>query len=251
MKNYLRLLLAVAILFSASCTGNFDEMNDNPNATTQVPTSLIVTQMLNFMKPGLQYGDLGKEHLLAKYMSWVENMQDVQYNRLGERDFGIYPDLANIEKMIGTTTEASYDTYMGFGLFIKTFHLFYLSALVGDIPYSEALQGEQGLLKPKYDTQKEVMKQIIADLDAAYDHFNKATLSISGDITDLNGSIDKWKRIANLLELRVLINLSKKESDTDLNIKAKFAEVAARPLLESNDDNLKLTFKNASGMFSS
>jgi hypothetical protein len=249
-KKYLQLLLLAAVMFNTSCTGNFDELNDNPNATTQVPPSMIVTNMLSFMKPGDQRGDLGMEHLFAKYMSWVENMKDIQYNRIDEKGFGVYPGLSNIEKMIGYTDESSYDPYMGLGLFVKTFHLFQLSAYVGDIPYSEALQGETGLLTPKYDTQKEVMRQIIAEQDAAYNHFNKATISLGGDFTDFNGEPDKWKRIVNLAELRVLINLSKKESDPDLNIKAKFAEVASRPLLESNDDNLKLTFRNASGMWS-
>jgi hypothetical protein len=55
--------------------------------------------------------------------------------------------------------------------------------------------------------------------------------------------------MANTYKLRVLINLSKKETDTDLNIKKLFSDVVSNPakypVLTSLDDNLKFTY-NAS-----
>ncbi|GAB6395311.1 MAG: SusD/RagB family nutrient-binding outer membrane lipoprotein [Bacteroidales bacterium] len=249
IKNYLRALPAAILLLNASCTGNFDELNRNMNATTKVPQQMLVTNMLSFLRPGGQ-GSVAAEFQLTKYEAWIENTpSDLQYNIVGEANFDdVYKVLTNIEKMNALSNETTADTYAGFGLFLKTYYLFNLSAQVGDIPYSEALQGETGLLTPKYDTQEEVMKQIIADLDAAYEHFNKATTPLNGDFSDVGGDIDKWKRIVNLSELRVLINLSKKESVGGINVKSKFAEVAARPLLRSNDDNLKLSFGTAAGM---
>lgn len=251
-KKYLQGLMAFFILFCTSCTDNFDEINSDPNKITEATASMIVTQLMDFVKSGDVRDYFGEQLLLMKYMSWIENRKDAQYNVIGEYGFNYYVTLSNVNKMLGYATEASSDTYTGFGLFLKANHLFQVSAYVGDIPYSEALQGEKGLLKPKYDTQKEVMRQIIADLDAAYDHFNKTTVPLAGDFSDLAGNPDKWKRIVNLLELRVLINLSKRADDNaDLNIKAKFAEVAARPLLQSNADNLKLTFAGTNAnMFS-
>lgn len=52
----------------------------------------------------------------------------------------------------------------------------------------------------------------------------------------------------NIIELKVLINLSKKENDQDLNIKQRFAEIAvSSDLLTSNDDNFQLVYSNTAG----
>ncbi|MFV7898541.1 SusD/RagB family nutrient-binding outer membrane lipoprotein, partial [Enterococcus faecium] len=39
----------------------------------------------------------------------------------------------------------------------------------------------------------------------------------------------QWQKVVNTFKLRVLINLSKKVSDPDLNIKQKFADVLSNP----------------------
>jgi hypothetical protein len=249
IKKYLQITMLAVCLFGTSCTDDFDEINSNPELTTQVPASQLVVGLLDYMKLGGQEG-MSEPYLFTKYMSWVENMKSIQYNEIGEYGFGVYTSLKNIEKLYGYSSAATDDTYKGLGLFLKATRLFDLSLNVGDIPYGESLQGETtGLLKPKYDTQKEIAQQVIADLDAAYEHFNKATVALAGDITDLKGDVNKWKRVVNLAELRVLINLSKKEADTDLNIKAKFAEVAARALLQSNADNYSLTFADTPSQY--
>ena len=46
---------------------------------------------------------------------------------------------------------------------------------MGDIPYSDALKGEEGVQKPKYDTQKEVMRQVLEDLEEAYTLFSSGS----------------------------------------------------------------------------
>jgi hypothetical protein len=52
--------------------------------------------------------------------------------------------------------------------------------------------------------------------------------------------------VVNTYKLRVLINLSKKEADTDLNIKKLFSDVVTNPtkypVITSLDDNLKYTY---------
>jgi hypothetical protein len=139
--------------------------------------------------------------------------------------------------------EIDKDAYTGLFLFIKAQRLFELSLVLGDIPYSDALKALEGVTSPKYDTQKEVMRQILNDLDAAYEHFSKATRPFAGDITHFNGDPEKWKRAVSVLQLNVLINLSKKESDPDLNVKSRFAKIVAeRQLLLSNDDNVQITY---------
>jgi hypothetical protein len=184
------------------------------------------------------------DHMLSKHISFGEGLaEDSQYNNLGRWGFGVYENLINARRMVEIADESDEDVYTGLFLFIKTMRLFELTMGVGDIPYSEALQALDGITSPGYDSQKDVMRQILEDLDAAYTHLANATNDFSGDITHFNGSRDKWMRAVSVLQLKVLISLSGKESDSDLNIRERFAQiVSGRPLMLSNDDNLQLTY---------
>ena len=155
---------------------------------------------------------------------------------------GSYTNLTNCFKMVNAAADIDKEAYRGLALFIKTYRLFELSLSLGDIPYAEALKGEEGLTKPKYDTQKDVMKQILDDLDAAYTHFSNAGRSFEGDIV-YGGNPDKWKIAVSVFQLQVLLNLSKKESDAELNVKQRFAKIVAeRPLMASSADNFQLVY---------
>jgi hypothetical protein len=117
-----------------------------------------------------------------------------------------------------------------------------MSMALGDIPYSEALLGETGVTKPKYDTQKDVMLAILNDLDEAYNYFSRANRAFEGDII-YDGNPEKWKIAVSAFKLKVLLYLSKKESDADLNVKQRFAQIVSeRPLMTSNSDNFQLTY---------
>jgi hypothetical protein len=71
---------------------------------------------------------------------------------------------------------------------------------------------------------------------------------INGDII-YGGVATQWKKLANAFRLRLLIHLSKQESNSNLNIKAQFQSIVSDPgkypLFTSNADNAQLVF-NAS-----
>ncbi|HMG66703.1 MAG TPA: SusD/RagB family nutrient-binding outer membrane lipoprotein, partial [Chitinophagaceae bacterium] len=69
--------------------------------------------------------------------------------------------------------------------------------------------------------------------------------SMSGDIF-LNNDLAKWRKVVNTFRLRLLIELSKKADDADLNVKQQFASIVGNanqyPLMTSADDNLQFQF---------
>jgi hypothetical protein len=71
---------------------------------------------------------------------------------------------------------------------------------------------------------------------------------LSGDIY-LGNNLKRWQKVVNSFTLRVLISLSKKENDTDLNVKQKFAAIVGDPVkypvLSGLIDNLQFTFNAA------
>ncbi|MDR1581853.1 MAG: SusD/RagB family nutrient-binding outer membrane lipoprotein [Prevotellaceae bacterium] len=235
--------ISVLCILLAGC--DFDEINTNPNApTTATPGMLAAGQIGNMLMKERNGKGYFYDHMVSKHISWGEGrVEDYQYNNLGRWGFGVYTNLTNAQKMVEIADELDKDAYTGLFLLIKASCLFELSLGVGDIPYSDALKALEGITSPKYDTQKEVMLQILDDLDAAYTHFGKATQPFDGDISHFAGDPVKWQRSVSMLQLKVLINLSKKESDPDLNVKGRFAEIVAnRQLQLSNDDNLQLTY---------
>lgn len=114
---------------------------------------------------------------------------------------------------------------------------------VGDIPYSDALKGEEGNMKPRYDTQKEVMLSVLSDLEKSYFLFSLAK-PFAGDPV-FKGDINLWKKTVTAFQLKVLMHLSKKESDTDLKPKERFAAIVnTASLMTSNKDNFQLVYSD-------
>lgn len=117
---------------------------------------------------------------------------------------------------------------------------------VGDIPYSEALMGEAGNIKPKYDTQEDVMKAVLKDLEKASTLFGTAR-NFEGDPI-YKGDTKKWQKATDAFRLKVLMFLSKKEVQSDLNIAGQFRSIVQKgDLFTSNEDNLQLVFSDKAG----
>lgn len=238
IKKYMTLLLAATALVSCD---KFDDINTNPDATTKVTPALLANGLLlNITQTGgsknFTYDDF-----LCKYMAWGEGIESYQYNIFDRSGFGGYKSLINANKMVESAFEDEKNAYDGLAHFLKAFKIFYISMEMGDVPYEDALNGETGGVKPKYNTQKEVMQLVLQDLEKAYELFSNAK-NFSGDPI-LKGDVEKWKKVTTAFEMKVLMHLSKKEADTDLKVKERFARlVASNPLMESNADNFQLTY---------
>ncbi|MDR1980171.1 MAG: SusD/RagB family nutrient-binding outer membrane lipoprotein [Tannerellaceae bacterium] len=251
----------------ASCTGDFDEINTNRDSPTSATSATLAATLLgNIMRYTISDNHsvtryFMEDYFLVKMAVYSTEISGVQYNKFDSNyfmdNFAVMGDyvsmgfgsLRNAEKMVALSSDNTYDTYKGFALFIKAYQLYYITCFYGDIPYSEAIQGETLTLTPKYDTQRDVMAQILDDLDLAYEHFSRATAPLAGDFV-FGGNLENWKKVVSAFELNVLITLSKKESEAGLRVKERFAEiVSSRPLFTSNADNLALTFADEGGMY--
>lgn len=251
LKNYkikISCLLLLSCMLMSGCT-DFDEMNTNPDKPSQATAPWLATEMLTTItsKTAKRTTGFKEPYNLSKYVLWSELQAALQYNNLGRSNFtDKLTTLRNVKPMVEYANLLSPElanSYAALGHFFRAWQFFQLSMRVGDIPYSEALQGDEGLIKPKYDTQKDVFKGIIAELDGANTLFSKGA-DISGDFI-YNGDVDKWQRLVNSFELYVLMNLYKKTSDTDLNIIEKFKEVSQRPLMRTFYDNFAITYNGS------
>lgn len=244
VKNIILTITATSLLLS-SCD-KFDALNSNPDAPTKATSSMLATTLiLDITTIGGAKESLW-DNMLSKQIAWSESAQSDQYNLFGRVSFDAYTVLTNSAKMVHAADDSYKSAYEGLAKFMKAYKLFYKSLEVGDIPYSEALKGEEGIQKPKYDTQKEVMRQILEDLESAYSLF-EAGRDFDGDPI-FDGNIENWKKTVVAMELKVLTHLCKKEADADLKVKERFARLAAgSSLMNSNSDNFQLVFSNKAG----
>lgn len=246
MKYINRILLVFLSWTLLMGCDNFEDMNTDPDEPTSVPASLLATNLVyEVINSGVS--DLKEYGLVSKQIIWITDAFDQQYNKLGRSSFGNFLQVTNCNDMVAKSVGNK--GYEGLAYFVKAYFLYYISMKLGDIPYTEAGKGQEGNIRPAYDTQKDVMLNILNDLEKSYQCFSEAEeTAFEGDIV-FEGDREKWKKTVTAFQLKVLINLSKKEGDADLNVKSRFASIIQRgSLMASNTDNFQLVYKDQTGM---
>lgn len=103
---------------------------------------------------------------------------------------------------------------LGANRVIRCYILMTLVDMYGDIPYSEALQGNANLT-PKFDKSEDVYIGVYNELNQAIADLNKTNTNIEalqerdlyyGDVISGKGNKDKWIKVANTLKLKMLNN---------------------------------------------
>ena len=262
MKNKLisSCILAVLVLAS-SCKKSFDTYPQNPNLPASVPAYLLLRQIENniMVFPGDDEDKFG-QYTLSTYTYYGTNeywtgSADLNYNTL-QNVLAMEKEAAKVAAKPGDPSP-----YSALAKFFKAYIFVNMSLKVGDLPMSEALKG-LATSKPKYDSQKQIFQQSLQLLDEANAQLTTliaaANTSLLGDFyfqEKISGAYDpltalkKWQRVVNTFKLRVLIHLSKKDTDADLNVKAKFAEVlnnpAKFPVMNDMSDNWEYVYNSS------
>jgi hypothetical protein len=242
--------LAIVGLMFGGCQ-DFDELAVNPNAPTTAPASLVFNGICNDINGLYDSAPWDDASQYAQY--WCLN-----YEYYGNQNYGwattpfAFSTLYNVQKMEEEAIingAKDVNPFAAIGKFMKAYLFTQMSLRVGDVPLSEALKAKESVFKPKYDSQKAVFQQSLKWLDEANDNLttliNAADVSLSGDIY-MNNDLRKWQKTVNSFRLRLLIHLSKKETDADLNIKKQFSDIisnpAKYPVFTNNGESLQFTY---------
>ncbi|MBC7416984.1 MAG: SusD/RagB family nutrient-binding outer membrane lipoprotein [Pedobacter sp.] len=241
MKKLFNICLAATCLFTFSCTKQLEELNLDPNKPQQTHPQLLLSKIewTAFQEFG------GTSPLYANKMlvqSDGENLE--QYYKWNRSSFDPYDNLRNVVKMDEEAAKLNLKAYSALSKFFRAYYFYQLTLTFGDIPYSEALKAEQSqIYNPAYDSQKIVFKGILNDLAEANTMLKTENSTILGDVI-FGGSAQKWRNAVNALRLKVLMTLSKRTADADLNIISEFASIYNAEPLFSKDESAKLVFLN-------
>ena len=114
----------------------------------------------------------------------------------------------------------------------------------GEMPYSEATKAGEGILRPKFDDQQSIYKEIIKDLKTAADYFKAGHKDPIGSVDPLfAGNVDRWKKFCNSLRLRVAIRISNvDQAGATAIISEVLGNPAAYPITQSFKDAAEVTY---------
>jgi hypothetical protein len=251
MKSYNIITILIAAVLVFSCK-DFDELEQNQNRPTTAPASLVLNQVLNdlFERPW------SLEHRQNQFSCCNYNYYGTnEYWASATLNFMTLKNVIKMEEEALRSGAGDVNPYSALGKFLRAYFYVKMSQRVGDLPLSEALLGLENPA-PVYNSQKEIYVQVLNWLDEA--NADLAQLIASNDITlggdfYFDNDLSKWQKTVNTFKLRVLISLSKKEADTDLNIKSRFKAVldnpAQFPLMTTILDNMEYVFNGTSNLY--
>ena len=245
------LILSAVALFTISCSENLSDLNISPNELSDkdVDIKFVLTNIItksSKIHVGLVYngGDIpaATQYLQRDMTSYEEN------NYVwGTEGFGrYYEPIKDSEYIFGRAeTEkegAEKNYYQAVSLIMKSYWYGFMTSAFGDIPYSKAMQGEQGgeeFFKPVYDAQEDVFKGVLEDLKTANELLKTVTVCESAISVDVmyHGDGLMWRKFANSLCLRFYLRLS-----DGAGISSIVGNANEYPLMEDNTDNAVVDF---------
>lgn len=241
----LMLLLFVSL---SSCTKDFEEINTNTNSPVSVQPSLLLRQVIYDYGEQMSYEGFTAGNLLGQYTTALDfnlfDRHNLKSPQLGGNPWPIfYQNLRDNEIILNqATSNETFAVYEGPSRILKAYMAGALTDLFGDVPYSEAFQGETLTVTPVYDTQE----AIYLEADGILDHLDKGiaaidsysgNIALEGDIL-FNGDLEGWVRFANSLKLKYLMRISAK-----IDVTAEIAAVVADGrLIRENAQNAIFNF---------
>ena len=235
-------VVALAVGATACNNDSLTNLNQNPNAPTQVQPEQLFTSgatQAMFTLRGSSF-----EHGLDAL--WVQHYAEVQYP---EADLN-RPRAATIEGLWNTLYSIPLEDLTAAinkgsarpgiwapALVMRSAVYQEITDLWGDIPYTEATRGDQGtsaILAPKYDPQSVVYDSLLAALTSAATALKTAPNSYGGADPVYGGDPAKWMRLANSLRLRLALRMYKANPT---KAATEFKAALAAGVMTSNADN--------------
>jgi len=196
--------------FAPSCN-KFDlDVNTDPNNPATTTPQLLLTNIEFSLMDALagtlndtQHGFMG---MMTFYDDW--NVPASQWNFTWNVFYASV--LKDIEGLIAassadpSTGRSENPRYLAIAQLLKAYSYMTLVDLFGDVPFSEATQGDAtaAIKYPKFDKDQDVYsacKKLIADAEA---NLNKSfAVAVTGDII-YSGDMNKWKAFAKTMKLK-------------------------------------------------
>ena len=258
-----KFLIVLPVVSMLGCA-DFLDVNDTPNNPLAPPPATMLGAALG----GTAFANANELNRFAStvtsYLSGAGGSPQ-SYDRyiLTGGDFGnqwngelFNGSLITYKKMIDAADEIGAKSYSGVGKIMMAYTFALTTDIWGDIPYSQALQGDQGadeILRPALDLQEDIYKgnsskgikslfdllrEGIADL-AATSTTNPGTEDIV-----YGGNLANWRKAGYSVMLKLAMTISGREPALAASV---INEVLAADYIKANTENLSVRFGGSVG----
>jgi len=255
MKKQILFALAVLLIFAA-CSKKMlreDEIIQKRDVLESAQPNLLLSSVIQ--KSTYTYYGLGGVNTtrLAVAMQYMQGNRGAGDNiyQAFEKPIGDLYSLTSqiklVQAAIGIVHDKKLKVYEGIFTIFKSLLWSATTDLYGDIYYLEGLRGQDGILFPKFDDQKDIYPALIMDLKNAAQLMTEGTETIDKTY-DLfyAGDKTKWIKLANSLRLRLLMRVSTKLPSAPADI----AALAALPLIGDTPENASIAYQGGDRTYS-
>ena len=255
IKNLI--IFSALTILTVSCTANFENINENPYEVNKTqmnydayslsaamvkmqgyvePTDVNMSQFVSLLLGGNYGGYFADSNAGFTYKNFASYAPENGWSRVLFTD--IIPNLFPSYVQVKNVTDDI--RYLDIANIIKVAAVHKVTDAYGAIPYSKI--GEEGSITATFDTQKQVYHEMIDELKTAVEELTPYRTGIINPKADavFGGSIEKWIKFANTLELRLAMRLSYVEPEF---AQATAEAIAIDPVgtMSTSSDNAYIT----------
>jgi hypothetical protein len=214
------ILLTVLLVLGSSCSDFLTVNEKNPNSASAVPANLLLPAALNYTATNITHPDnftyiyfwYGLMSCSGGYSQPTTLTQYKPTNGSYQNNwYYAYINAQNYDFIIKSVSDPKDMGFKAIGIIMKTYLFQWMVDSYGNVPYSEALKTDEGILKPAYDDQQDIYEDLVLKLDEAIGIINALPVDAT-EIGDYDivygGNMTLWKKFANTLKLRLLMNQS-------------------------------------------
>ncbi|EWH12419.1 MULTISPECIES: SusD/RagB family nutrient-binding outer membrane lipoprotein [Cellulophaga] len=242
MKTIKFLLFSSLILVQLiSCTSDFEETNTDPNKLENITAGSAINPIIYSLAVRNANEARNNNFGLMQVFYRIDDLSGQPFLYDLRTDIGAslwrdyYKALTNIVEMEKAAVLEEKVNYQAVALTLKTYAFSILTDTFGDIPMTEALQAETGILFPKFSTQEEIYTQLLANLEQANNLYDTSVGMVYENDILFDNDVTKWQKFTNSLRLRLLLRISGKK-DTYQEMVSILNNPSKYPVFTSNED---------------
>lgn len=263
MKKILLYIPIVAAILLTSCESELNDRHFNPDGFTDAKIEyLYATGIIRTVEN--DYADHWNYvfRLLGTYTQTLSresgasrtDLYTIQDDKGRWDNFYVkrMQELIEMDKIynykLSDQQKPNYAPYMETAKVLKSINTTMATDFFGAMPYSEAwgsrndIYGQPVLLKPKYDSQKDIYYSVLSDLEDAAKYLSTQKLDESVELHKVfkkqdiiyGGDFSKWYKFANSLRLRFAMRISNVD---EAKAKQELAGLKLEDLIIDNKDN--------------
>ncbi|MDF3076580.1 MAG: hypothetical protein K0S09_469 [Sphingobacteriaceae bacterium] len=243
------LLMSATVL--PSCDKGFEELNTDPiNIVSTTADKLLAPALIGTMTSNMIRNRNFNNELMQVTVSISDGDATVfryEYRRT-IADYlwnSWYIYLTDFKDVYTLSSDPAHlnKSYQGISLICQTWVYSLLTDTYGDIPYSQANRGKEGIVEPAFDKQKDIYLDFFKKLEEANTLLTTGTAITKSSDPVYQGDVAKWRKFGNSLYLRLLLRVSGKaevSADAIAKIKQIVGNPTQYPIMSDNSDTANI-----------